>query len=485
MLFIFIVSFSFNLLFYFKSIGDLSYLLTHNPLGGFMKKQHTLSLTEGPVTLSLVQFTFPILVAMALQLLYGATDMFIVGNFGTVSDVSGISTSSQLMNLLTSLCTGLATGATIYIGQKIGQKKDHEVSGIIVNAVSLFMLISLAIMSLLLIFKPQLLTLLNTPSNALRETSDYLFYCSLGIPMIFAYNILGSIFRGLGDSKTPMVAVGIACVINIILDLILVAGFGLGAAGAAMATVCAQTISVILSLLIVRQKQLFKFAFHGSDLKFQKVHITRVLSLGIPVALQSMLVSFSFLMITVIINDFGVVFSAAVGLSEKITGLIMLVPLAFMQSLSVYVAQNVGSEEHERAKKALISAMLISIVFGVVMATVAFFQGEYLARLFSQDTAVIAETVNYLKSYAFDTLLVPVLFCLTGYFNGYGKTFFVMIQGVVSSLFIRVPLAFLFSQIVPTSLFIIGLATPTATFIQIIACILYYFFIRKKLHLGK
>ena len=444
------------------------------------KEENKSTLLTGNVAISLIKFTIPILIAMAIQMMYTSVDMMIVGRFATVSDVSGVSSASQLTNLLTTICTGLATGATIYIGHKIGEKKEEEIGSIITNSICLFMIMSIIIMAILIIFKQNAIQMLNTPKEAIKETTDYLFYASLGIPMIFAYNILGSIFRGIGDSKTPMIAVTIASVINIILDLVFVASFNMGAGGAALATVIAQTMSVVLSIVIIKKKNTFIYKLEIKNFKFNKTHVKKVISLGFPVALQSTLVSLSFLIITIIINKFGVVFSASVGLSEKITGIIMLVPISFMQSLSVYVAQNVGSKEYKRAKESLLWGMAISIIFGAIMAAFAYFRGDILAKLFSNDEEVIKQTSIYLKAYAFDTLLVPVMFSLTGYFNGCGKTVFVMIQGVVGALLIRVPLAYIFSTIEPTSLFIIGLSTPIATAFQIVLCFIYYVYTNKQ-----
>ncbi len=390
-------------------------------------------LTTGSVFKTLISFTLPILISMALQILYGSVDMLIVSNFSSVADVSGVATASQLMALITTICTGLATGATIYIGHQIGKGKTSEIGSTIVSSVTIFMAVSLIIAVTLLVFKSQTIEILNTPEKAISQTSDYLFYATLGIPMIFAYNILSSIFRGMGDSTTPLIAVGIACFINIVLDLLFIAKFNMGAGGAAIATVLAQFGSVVISILIIKHKKIFT---HKLPRKINSQHIKNVLKLGLPVALQSTLVSLSFLIITVIINQFDIVYSSAVGISEKITGIIMLVPLSFMQSMSVYVAQNYSAGKIQRTRKALKVALIISVIFGLIMAYVAFFQGSFLARLFGKDPEVIAATTLYLKAYAIDTMLVPIMFCLIGYCNGCGKTLFSMIHCVIGALLV-------------------------------------------------
>ncbi len=444
-----------------------------------MKNNNTL--INGSVTKSLVSFTVPILLALFLQILYGSVDMFIVGNFGTVSDVSGVSTGSQLMNTITSICTGFAMGSTILIGQKIGQGQKKDVASIIFNSVVIFLAMAVAITVIILIFLNNIVPMLNTPSDAVEETTQYLLYCSIGIVMIFSFNILGSIFRGLGDSKTPLIAVGIACFFNIVGDLILVAVFKMGAGGAAIATVLAQTLSVVICIVIIRKKSGLLPKFEKRDLKIHSSHIKRILTLGAPVALQSGIVSISFLMITVVVNQFGVIFSASVGVTEKLTGIIMLIPIAFMQSMSVFVAQNYGASKISRAKKGMFVGMFISLAFGVIMFFFSFFSGEVLIRIFSSDEAVIKEATQYLKAYAFDTIFVAVMFCMTGYFSGCGKTVFVMIQAIVGAVLIRLPLTIILSGITPVSLFTIGLSTPIATLLQIVMCVVYYFMINKKL----
>ncbi len=439
-------------------------------------------LLNGNVLFSLVRFTIPILFALLLQILYGAVDLLIVGNFGTVADVSGVSVGSQFLSLLTNICAGLAMGTTVHIGHKIGENRRGDVAGIIFNSAVMFFALAIVLLVCLLLFNSELVSALNTPAEALETTSDYLFYCTLGIPMIFAYNIIGSILRGLGDSKTPLVAVGIACVANIVLDLILVAVFDMGAAGAAIATVVAQSISVVCALAIIKLNGTLGIQSDTGAFTVKLSTLKRIISLGLPIALQSGLVSLSFLFVMVIVNTFGVVYSAAVGLTEKLTGMIMLVPIAFMQALSVFVAQNYGANNMARARKGLKFAMLLSVVFGAIMAYLSFFHGELLALLFSRDEAVVAASANYLEAYAIDTLLVSVLFCVSGYFNGCGRTVFVMVQAVAGAMLIRVPLTYLLSNIESTSLFIIGLATPSATAMQLLLFLAYAVILHVKKH---
>lgn len=441
-----------------------------------MKKNN--SLITGNVFTSLIFFTLPIFFALILQVMYSTVDMLIVSNFGEISDISGVSTGSQLMNLIVSLCTGLATGSTILIGHFIGEKQNTKVSIVMGNSITVFFIFGLILTIVLLFGNKFIIHVLNTPKEAILSTSEYIFYCTLGIPMIFMYNIFSSIFRGVGNATLALVTVGIACFVNILLDLVFVAGFEMGAKGAAIATALAQTSSVLISIIIIKKKKLF--SIKKSDFYIKAEYLARILQLGIPIAIQSVLVSFSFLAITVIVNQFGVVYSASVGVVEKLTGLIMLVPLSFMQSMSVFTAQNYGAKEFSRTKKGLVIGTITALAPSIIMAYLGFFHGNVLLSLFTSDKDVIANAIGYLQSYSIDTLQVPFLFCITGFFSGYGKSLFVMLQGVLSALGIRLVLTYLFSFVTPTSLFLIGLSTPISTFIQLLVCFIYYFYLDKK-----
>ena len=278
----------------------------------------------------------------------------------------------------------------------------------------------------------------------------------------------------------PLVTVAIACVLNIIGDLVLVAGFHMGTAGAAIATVFAQAVSVVLSLVIIRRKEL-PFSFSAKSIRPKADHIKQILFLGIPIALQELLVSISFLAITAIVNGLGLTVSAGVGVAEKLCGFIMLVPSAYMQAMSAFVAQNMGAGKPERARKALFCGIASSFAVGALMAFFTFFHGDLLSGLFAKDAAVIAASAEYLKAYAIDTLLTAFLFCYIGYFNGTGATIFVMLQGIIGAFGVRLPVSWFVSRQSWATLFYIGLATPASTMVQITLCGIYFIYtLRKK-----
>ena len=303
--------------------------------------------------------------------------------------------------------------------------------------------------------------------------------CGAGLCFITAYNVFGSIFRGMGDSKTPLMTVAIACAVNVAGDYLLVAVLGLGALGAAIATVAAQGISVLVSLLVVSRRGL-PFPFSLKDIGLHKARSLRILRLGSPVALQDGLVSISFLVILAIVNSLGLVASAGVGVAEKLCGFIMLVPSAFSQSVTTFVAQNVGAGRLDRARRGLGQGILASLCFGLVIGWFSFFHGVVLTGFFNSDPVIAAAGAEYLKAYAIDCLLTAFLFPFLGYFNGRGNTGFVMLQGLAGAFGIRIPVSFLMSQVTPVSLFRVGLATPCSTLVQILLCGGYFFWLRSR-----
>ncbi len=445
-----------------------------------MAKKQTNNFTSGPIAVPLIKFAFPVLLALILQAAYGAVDLLIVGKFGTAADVSAVATGSQLMHTVTGMIAAFSMGATILLGQQIGEGKAKEGGKTIGASVLLFSFLGILISLFLACGAEMLSSMLHAPEEAFSKTVNYVRICGGGSLIIIFYNLIGSVFRGIGDSKTPLVTVAIACVINILGDLVLCAGFKMGTEGAAVATVLAQAVSVGISLILIRKKEL-SFKFSKADIKFNKKIIKQVVIFGAPVALQELLVGISFLVIAAIVNGLGLIASAGVGVAEKVCMFIMLVPSSFMQSLSAIVAQNFGAGKYKRAYKTLRIAVILSLIVGVLMFYISFFHGDMLSGIFTNEAEVITASSEYLKSYAIDCLLTAFLFCFIGFYNGIGKTNFVMLQGICGAFLMRVPASFIFSKIEPVSLFRIGLATPCSTILQILLCLGFLLVIRKKL----
>ncbi len=435
--------------------------------------------TSGAILPRLLKFMLPVLFAMFLQAMYGAVDLLVVGQFSTNADVSGVSTGSQIILTLTNLIVSFAMGITVAVGQKIGQKRPDEAAQAIGTGLLIFAAVGVVFTIISVSAAAPLAKLMNAPEKAFDITVNYIRICGGGFIVITAYNLLGSIFRGLGDSRTPLIAVGIACAFNIIGDLVFVAVLHMGASGAALATVIAQLISVVISLVII-QKIKLPFQFSHKDIKLNPSFAGKIVTIGAPIALQDFLVGISFLVLLAIVNQLGLTQSAGIGVAEKVCAFIMLVPSAFMQSMSSFVAQNLGAGKPERAEKALKDGIAVSFLFGAAMFALTFFRGDLLAGIFSNDPAAVADAWSYLKAYAIDCLLTCFLFCFIGYYNGLQKTKFVMIQGICGAFCVRIPVALLMQHFGNGSLFLIGLATPCSTVLQIIMCFIAFFCFKKK-----
>lgn len=427
----------------------------------------------------LILFAFSVLLALFLQAMYGAVDLLIVGKFASSADVSSVSTGSQIMTTLTTPISSFAMGTTILLGQQIGSGRKEEGGKTVGTAVVMFACIAVVISLLLVSLAPQVCRIMNAPAEAFSQTASYIRICGGGMLVIVAYNLIGCNFRGLGDSRTPLITVAIACVCNIAGDLLLCAVFQMGTTGAAIATVFAQVISVVASFLLIRRKEL-PFTIKKENMRIHKTYLRQMVNLGAPIALQDLLVSISFLIILAIVNAMGVTASAGVGVAEKVCAFIMLISSAFMQSMSAFVAQNYGAGHMHRARKALHYGVVVSFAIGVLMFVLTFFHGDSMAGIFSSDAEVIFAAADYLKAYAIDCLFTSIFFCYTGFYNGIGKTRFVMIQGILGAFCVRVPVSYLMSLQPNASLFHIGLATPMSSILQLILCIGFMLIMKKR-----
>lgn len=437
-------------------------------------------LLKGNVFKSLMLFAIPFMLSNLLQVLYGATDLFVVGHFATTSDVSAVSIGSQTMAMLTNLILGFTTGITVLLGQFFGAKKEKELATTVGSSVILFAIIALIISVFLFVFNHQIVDLMHTPSDAVRATRSYLYICSFGTVFIVGYNAVSAILRGIGDSKTPLLFVAIACVINIIVDFVLVNGYQMGASGAAIATVFAQAGAFIFSLIYLRFKGLgFKFSHH--DIGFNQEMIAKITKVGLPIGLQSALVGISFLLITVIVNGMGLVASASVGVVEKLIEFLMLPALALGNAVATMTAQNFGAKQYDRAYKAMRYGIMFCLSISLLVTIICQIDGTIFTRIFSGDQEVIYNASLYLQTYSFDCLCTSFIFCYNGYLNGGGYTMFTMVHSLIATFILRIPLTLLISKMSGITLFHMGIASPLASMSSVIMCVIYIHRLNKKL----
>lgn len=428
--------------------------------------------TQGSIVSKLLRFMIPILGALILQAMYGAVDILVVGRFGTTAGISGVSTGSSIVNLIIFTITGLTMGVTVVMGQYMGEKKEEKVGLVVGGAIWLFFVLAFIIAAAMLIFARPLAVLMQAPKEALDLTVLYVRICGGGIFFIIAYNVISSIFRGIGDSNMPLVFVGIACVVNILGDLLFIAVFRWNVAGAALATVMAQAVSVVLSLMIIRKRKP-PFAIKKEYIRFNP-EIKKFIRVGTPIAFQEILTQFSFLALCAFINRLGLDASSGYGVANKIVSFIMLLPGALMQSMASFVAQNVGARQEKRAKKAMVTGMLIGCSIGILIAILSFTRGDLFAAIFSNDAEVIARAAEYLKGFAPEAVVTAILFSFIGYYNGHSKTLFVMLQGIAQTFIVRLPVSYYMSIRQDASLTMIGLAAPCATIFGIFINLLYF-----------
>lgn len=430
--------------------------------------------TEGNILKKLSLFMLPVLGALILQAAYGAVDLLVVGRFGSTAGLSAVSTGSQLMNLVTFMVTQLAMGATVLIARYLGEKKPERIGAVLGGATVVFAILATVLFALLVFFAHPIAVLMQAPSEALGLTTRYVRICGMGIFFIVAYNMLAAIFRGLGDSKSPLLFVLVACLINIAGDLLFVAGFKMDAAGAAIATVMAQAVSVVLAIVILLKKDL-PFTLKKSDFRLNP-QCRKFLQVGLPLALQEVLTQASFLALCAFVNRLGLTASSGYGVASKIVSFAMLIPSALMQSMASFVAQNAGASKPKRAKQAMFTGMGIGLVFGCAVFALVMLKGDVLAGIFSTDAEVVQKGFEYLKGFAPETILTAILFSMLGYFNGNNKTVFVMIQGLVQTLLVRLPMSYLMSIQPNASLTKIGLAAPVSTLVGVLLNTAFYLY---------
>ena len=439
---------------------------------------NTADFTQGSILKKLCRFMLPVLGALILQAAYGAVDLLVVGRFGSTSGLSAVSTGSQVLNLVTFVVTQLAMGVTVLIARYIGEKREKEIGAVLGGAAVVFTILAGCLFVLLVLFARPISVLMQAPQEALALTTSYVRICGCGILFIVAYNVLSAVFRGLGDSRSPLLFVLVACLVNVAGDLVLVAGLHLDAAGAALATVLAQAVSVGCALAILRRKKL-PFTFRKSDVRLNE-QCRRFLAIGLPLALQEFLTQLSFLALCAFVNRLGLAASSGYGVASKIVSFVMLVPSALMQSMASFVAQNIGAGNVKRAKKSMFTGIAVGVAFGIVMFALVLRKGDVLAGLFSTDAEVVRRGFEYLRGFAPETIVTAVLFSMVGYFNGSNQTLWVMIQGLIQTLLVRLPLAYYMSIQPNASLTKIGMSAPVATVVGIVLNIGFFLYLNRR-----
>lgn len=436
------------------------------------------NLTTGNVKKTMMLFVLPYLLSSFLQTFYGLADMFVVGLYNESETTTAVAIGSQVTHMLTVMIVGLAMGTTVEIARAIGANNKREAATATGTSITFFACVAVVLtLGLSLLVNP-ITRVMMTPPEAVVETARYLRICFFGLPLIIAYNVISSIYRGAGDSRSPMVFVGIACVINIILDFVLVGTFGMGASGAALATVIAQGLSVVIALVHMRRGSI-DFGLSRSDLRVRRSMLRAVNAVGVPIALQDGLIQIAFIVITVIANSRGLVVSSAVGVVEKLICFMFLVPSAFLSAISAITAQNMGAGKPERARESLRFGLIITVSWGALCFILSQIIPGTLVSIFRSESDIVAAGSQYLMAYSIDCMLAAVHFCFSGYFSGDRKSIVSFIHNILSVSLIRVPGAYLASRFFPHTLYPMGLAAPIGSLFSAIVCICVYYHYKK------
>ena len=440
--------------------------------GGLPVENNSSNLTEGSIGRRLITFAIPYLIANFVQALYGAVNMAVVGWFANSAGISAVSVGSQVMQIVTSMVSGLTMGGTILIAQYFGAKLEKDTKETISTMLTMFAAAGVGFTAVMFLCAPWVLSLLQTPPEAFEQALSYVRIASCGILFIFGYNAISAMLRGLGDSKSPLLFISIACLTNIALDLLMVGGMGMGPAGAALATILSQAVSMCLAILYLTRRD-FIFDFKLQSFRMYKDKALKLLKIGLPVSLQESMVSVSFLFIAAIVNSLGVITSAAVGIAGKFTNFAMLPATAFSGAISALTAQNMGAGQPDRAKKSLLIAISMALGCGFFFFLWVQLVPQSVLHIFKADPQVTAAGIAYMRTFSIDYLLVAFVFCMNGFFNGCGRTVFSMANGLFSTLMVRVPLAYFLSRYIPGSLSGIGLAAPLASSTSLIFGLIY------------
>ena len=439
----------------------------------------TNDLTRGSISKNLLYFTAPYLLSYFLQTLYGMADLFIIGQFDGADATTAVSIGSQVMHMITVMIVGLAMGTTVGIGHAVGAGDKKRAKTAIGNTLTLFLSLSIVGTALLLLLVNPIVSVMSTPDEAVAGARIYLIICFAGIPFITAYNIIASVFRGLGDSKSPMYFIAVACVANIILDYVFIGAMDMGAAGAALGTTLSQALSVIISVVAVIKKKR-EIIPSKSDLHPQKSVMSELLRTGVPIALQDGLIQVAFIVITIIANKRGLTDAAAVGIVEKIISFLFLVPSSLLSAVSALCAQNIGAGKQDRADRTLRYALFAAVGFGVVVAVIMQFAAGFTVGLFQKDAAVVAAGEQYLKGYVFDVIFAGIHFSFSGYFCACNKSYISFIHNISAIALVRIPGVYLMSVKFPDTLLPMGLATAMGSLVSAVICAVAFGILKRK-----
>lgn len=431
-----------------------------------------ISLTKGNIWQVLLRFSIPFLLANLLQALYGAVDLMVIGAYCSAESIAAVSTGTQITQIITSLISGLTLGGTILVAKYTGKQNNEKVARTISTTIVCFAIISVILTIFMMVSLPYILTLLQVPSVSRNFAYQYVMICCAGIFFICEYNALCSILRGYGDSMSPFIFAGIACICNIIGDIYTVGYLHMGVCGSAISTIISQGVSMIIAYAYLRRKQ-WPFGIRLSSLRMDIATCKELIYVGVPVSFQECMVRISFLYLTAITNGFGIYAASAVGIAGKFDIFAMLPATSISAALTAITAQNMAANQPKRAIHFVRKGMMISFACALMFFLWAQMSPETMIAMFSKDAQVTSYGVPFIRTCSIDYLAVSILFNLNAYLNGCEKTMFTMINCCAGALLIRTPLLYLLSSSHVNVLAYYGFVSPLSSIIMMLVIVLY------------
>lgn len=434
-------------------------------------------MTQGNLAKQLFTYTLPLVLASILQMLYNVVDMIVVGQFVGSAGLSGVSIGGEILNLVTFTCMGFANAGQIIISQYVGLNDRDSISKTIGTLFSVILILAVAFTVIGLVGTDFFLGLLNTPAEAWTETQSYVTICFSGLIFIFGYNAVSAMLRGMGDSKKPMYFVAMATVINVVFDLIFVAGMDMGAAGAAIATVMGQAFSFIVSLiyLYIRRKS-FGFDFKLRSFAIRKQQLLPLVKLGFPMALQSSAISISMLVVNANVNAYGVIASSVTGVGGRLKSVVAIVTHSFCTSTATLVGQNFAAGKFGRARKAVHLALLSVVAYAAICSVILLLFPRQAFGLFSTDPDVIELGLSYvpcmLVAFGSFSLMAPY----NGFITGIGHVSLNFIISILDGVVVRIGLSLLLGKVLNYGLMGFWYGNELAGYVTVILAAAYFYF---------
>lgn len=440
-----------------------------------MEKTMIKDLTQGSVGKQLLKFSFPFMLSNALQTVYNLVDMVVVGQFVGSVGLSAVSIGGMVIWLLTCLAIGYASGGQIYISQLVGSGNHRELNRTIGTLFTMMAVFSLVITALGISLHGVLLELMNTPAEALSQTSDYVVICSAGMFFVYGYNIVSAILRGMGDSKRPFLFIAIAAIANVILDIILVGPMNMGAGGAALATTLSQALSFVVSMIyLFKNRVSFGFDFALSSFKVDWQKFKSLTYLGLPLAVQSTAINISMLFVSAGINTYGLVFSSVYGIGGKLQSVMFIITNSISTASASMFGQNLGAGKHDRVRQIFWYGSLLCVLFFLVVAVICLLFPQQIFHVFTSDAEVIAEAgtfmiVQVVMFFGF-ALMTPGIALI----NGIGNGSLSLITAVLDGVIVRIGLCILLSDTAGLGVWGYFWGNALAGFISVIIGDFYY-----------